>query len=172
MCRAFIRRPGGFSQEQDRLDIFLRPVKISDEPLLKELFYSLSTGACTRGSPRLERTCLMPAAGVRGRGLLPKHGHPGPGQPRGEGDGCRLGQYSINQDTLTAELALVVRDEYQHQGIGKEIQSYLTLLARRNGLQGFAAEVLEDNSAALSLLERMGFEMVSGRWRAGDEASL
>ncbi len=139
----------------------MRPVKISDEPLLKELFYSLSDrsmyqrfASARKDMPHARLQELVAVDYSRTMVILAL-------VSRGEKEtAVGLGQYSVNQETHTAELALVVRDEYQHQGIGKEIQSYLTLLARRDGLLGFTAEVLEDNSAALGLLERMGFEMV------------
>ncbi len=150
-----------FRRSRTGLDIFLRPVKISDEPLLKELFYSLSDrsmyqrfASARKDMPHARLQEFVAVDYSRSMVILAL-------VSRGEREmAVGLGQYSINQDTHTAELALVVRDEYQHQGIGKEIQSYLTLLARRNGLLGFTAEVLEDNSAALRLLEKMGFEMV------------
>jgi RimJ/RimL family protein N-acetyltransferase len=59
----------------------------------------------------------------------------------------------------TAEVALVVRDKYQNQGVGSEILSYLTYLARRQGLLCFTAEVLMDNRPMMALFERMGFDI-------------
>ena len=69
-----------------------------------------------------------------------------------------LGQYSLNENTLTAEVALVVRDDHQNMGIGTEILNYLTFLAKRQGLSGFTAEILTDNKPMLQLLEKMNFE--------------
>ena len=77
-----------------------------------------------------------------------------------------VGQYGINEGTLTAEIALVIRDDYQNMGIGTELLSYLTYLAKRNGLLGFTAEVLPENKPALKLLEKMGFE-TKKRFSAG-----
>jgi RimJ/RimL family protein N-acetyltransferase len=70
-----------------------------------------------------------------------------------------MGQYAIDEDTHTAELALVVKDEYQNKGVGAELNSYLTYLAKKQGLLGFTAEVLQDNAPALRLLEKKGFEI-------------
>ncbi len=36
---------------------------------------------------------------------------------------CGLGQYAMNSDMYTAEIALVVRDECQNQGVGEELLS-------------------------------------------------
>jgi RimJ/RimL family protein N-acetyltransferase len=72
-----------------------------------------------------------------------------------------VGQYIIDEKNHTAEVALVVRDDYQGQGLGRELQAYLTYIAKKSGLLGFTAEVLENNEAALNLLKDMGYEVVS-----------
>jgi ribosomal protein S18 acetylase RimI-like enzyme len=68
-----------------------------------------------------------------------------------------LGQYIILPDAHVAEIAFVVRDEYQNKGIGNELLSYLTYLAKKRGLLGFTAEVLVENRPMLHLFEKMGF---------------
>ncbi|KAB2832848.1 MAG: GNAT family N-acetyltransferase [Candidatus Dadabacteria bacterium] len=68
-----------------------------------------------------------------------------------------VGQYIIDETDHTAELEVVVRDEYQGQGIGRELIAHLTHIARRNGLHGFTAEVLMDNRSMLHLFESAGF---------------
>lgn len=142
------------------LRVFLRPVKISDEPLLKEFFYSLSDksmyqrfASARKDMPhkRLQEfvaidysieTVILALVGQEEKEVV-----------------VGLGQYSTNEDTHTAEVALVVRDNYQNKGVGTEVQSYLTYLAKRSGLLGFTAEVLEDNSPTIHLLEKSGFEV-------------
>ena len=51
----------------------------------------------------------------------------------------------------------MVRDDYQNRGIGSTLLSYLTYLARKQGLLGFTAEVLVENRPMLHLFEKMGF---------------
>lgn len=70
-----------------------------------------------------------------------------------------MGQYGIDEITHTAEVAFVVRDNYQNKGIGTELLKYLTYLAKRQGLLGFTAEVLTENKPMLSLFEKMGFDI-------------
>jgi GNAT superfamily N-acetyltransferase len=65
----------------------------------------------------------------------------------------------IDEASHTAEVAFVVLDGYQGKGIGAELLAYLTLLAKRQGLHGFAATVLQDNKPMLHLFESMGFEI-------------
>jgi len=70
-----------------------------------------------------------------------------------------LGQYESNNDMYTAEVALVVMDKYQNQGVGTELLSYLTILARKQGFLGFTGEVLLENIQMLRLFEKMGFDI-------------
>jgi len=144
------------------LKILLRPVKISDEPLLKDFFYSLSNASmymrfasARRDMPhrRLqdfvaadynERMIILAVTGSEEREHI-----------------VGIVQYILNKGSQTAELALVVRDEFQGKGIGSELQSYITDLAKRRGLHGFTAEVLEENKPALRLLEKTGFSIAN-----------
>ena len=57
----------------------------------------------------------------------------------------------------TAGIALVVKDPYHKHGIGTGFSSYLTYLARRKGILGFTAEVLNRNRPAFKLFNKMGF---------------
>jgi len=73
-----------------------------------------------------------------------------------------VGRYAIEEGSHTANVAFVVRDDYQNQGIGRELLSYLTYLAKRQGLLGFSAEVLVDNRRMLRLFrnfEQEGFDI-------------
>ena len=74
-----------------------------------------------------------------------------------------VGQYGIDADTHTADVALVVRDEDQDRGIGTEMLDYLTVLAKREGLLGFTAEVLTENEPMMHLFERSGFAIEKRR---------
>ena len=74
-----------------------------------------------------------------------------------------VGQYGIGQDIHTAEVGFAVRDEHQNKGIGTELLSYLTYLAKKQGLLGFYAEVLAENRPMLHLFEKMGFDIKKRR---------
>jgi acyl-CoA hydrolase/GNAT superfamily N-acetyltransferase len=143
------------------LSIFLRPVRISDEPLLKEFFYSLSDESLYRrfASARKdmhhsriqEFVTVDLSRDVVILGLVFRDGRE---------HLIGFAQYSRNERDRLAELAVVVRDDYQRQGVGTLLHSYMTDLARKSGITGFTAEVLEDNLPALKLIEKMGFEAV------------
>jgi GNAT superfamily N-acetyltransferase len=60
-----------------------------------------------------------------------------------------------------AEIAFVVRDEWQNRGIGSALFKHLTLIARRNGISGFTAEVLKTNRAMQKVIAKSGFDVTS-----------
>jgi RimJ/RimL family protein N-acetyltransferase len=56
-----------------------------------------------------------------------------------------------------AEIAFVVVDAYQGQGIGSALMRHLSHLARDAGLKGLIAEVLPENTAMLKVFSKFGF---------------
>jgi acyl-CoA hydrolase/GNAT superfamily N-acetyltransferase len=141
------------------LAILLRPIKISDESLLKDFFYSLSDKSLYRRlisarkdmpHERLQKFVVIDY--TKEMVILAVIEHAKKEEIVG------MGQYELNEGTRTADVALVVRDDYQQQGIGTELLSYLTQLAKKQGLLGFTAEVLVENRSILRLLEKIGFE--------------
>lgn len=142
------------------LRILLRPVKISDEPLLKDFFYSLSDQSVYRRflSARkdmpherlqefviIDHTKQMTILAVK--------------RSDQKEEILGMGQYFIDELIHTADIAFVVRDNHQNKGIGMELISYLTYLAKKQGLFGFTAEVLVENIPMLHLFEKMGFDI-------------
>jgi RimJ/RimL family protein N-acetyltransferase len=70
-----------------------------------------------------------------------------------------VGQYGIDEKSHTAEVAFATRDDYHNRGIGTELLSYLTHLAKREGLLGFTAEVLIENKPMLHIFGKGGFDI-------------
>ncbi len=145
------------------VEILLRPVRISDEPLLKDFFYSLSDKSMYRrfvsSRPDMPHDRLQDFVIIDyTKEIVILAVIPGGDKEILAG----VGQYSINQGAHTAEVAFVVNDEHQNQGIGTEMLNYLTQLAKRQGLHGFTAEVLAENRPMLHLFEKMGFDMEKG----------
>ena len=65
----------------------------------------------------------------------------------------------LNKDLHTADVAFAVRDADHNKGIGTDLFSYLTYLAKKQGLLGFIAEVLMVNRPMPHLCEKMGFDV-------------
>jgi ribosomal protein S18 acetylase RimI-like enzyme len=70
------------------------------------------------------------------------------------------GRYVIVQPGK-AEVAFVVIDPYQGQGIGSILMRHLAGLARAAGLQEFIAEVLPENISMLKVFERSGLRVTT-----------
>jgi acyl-CoA hydrolase len=144
------------------LSLLLRPVRLSDEPLLKDFFNFLSDQSLYRRFISVRQD--MPHERLQEFVVIDYTREMVILATIRQGDGeaekvVGVGQYGINETNHTAEVSLVIRDEDQHQGVGTEILSYLTYLAKREGLYGFTAEVLAENKPMLRLFEKMGFDM-------------
>ncbi len=142
------------------IKLFLRPVKISDEELLKDFFYSLSDQSLyrrfisTRKDMPHERLQEMVVIDYTKELVILAVV-----EQNGKEVVVGVGQYGIQEYQHWAEVAFAVRDDYQYKGIGQVLLSYLTLIAKRNGLLGFTAEVLVENKPMLHLFEKMGFNI-------------
>jgi RimJ/RimL family protein N-acetyltransferase len=62
-----------------------------------------------------------------------------------------------------AEIAFVVVDAYQGQGIGATLMRHLAALARQAGLKELIADVLPENTAMLKVFNKFGFRPGSRR---------
>jgi len=146
------------------MDIILRPVRISDEPLLKDFFYSLTDKSIRRrfmsvrkdmNHERLQEFVVIDY--TREMVILAVL------EDREKEVVVGVGQYGIEENLHSAELALVVRDDVHRKGVGMELVRYLTYLAKTEGLLGFTAEVLFENEPMLRLFEKAGFDIARRR---------
>ncbi len=140
--------------------ILFRPIKMSDEPLLKDFIYSLSDQSIYRrfmsrrqDMPHERLQELVVIDYTKEMAILAV-------LPQEEKENIiGVGRYYIDDQLHTAEVAFAVRDDYQQRGIGAELLAYLTYLARREGLLGFSAEVLVENRPMLHTFEQGGFDL-------------
>jgi acetyltransferase len=58
-----------------------------------------------------------------------------------------------------AEVAVVVSDKYQKQGLGTELLRRAIQVARQEGIHSISGEMLPDNLAMQVILKRLGFRM-------------
>lgn len=146
------------------LEALLRPVRISDEPILKDFFYSLSDQSIyrrfisTRKDMPHERLQEFVVIDYTEEMIILAVS-----PDREKETILGVGQYGIDQQTHTAEVALVVRDDDQGCGIGTALLDYLTFLAKREGLLGFTAEVLTGNEAMMHVFQSAGFAIEARR---------
>jgi len=62
----------------------------------------------------------------------------------------------------TAEIAFVVIDDYQGQGVATLLMHHLAILARKAGLEELVAEVLPENTAMRRVFAKFGFRVRRG----------
>jgi RimJ/RimL family protein N-acetyltransferase len=68
------------------------------------------------------------------------------------------GRYIVVQPGK-AEVAFVVVDQYQGQGVGAALMRHLTAIARDAGLKELMAEVLADNVSMLKVFQKSGLRL-------------
>lgn len=139
------------------IEILIRPVKISDEPLLKDFFYDLSDQSLYRRfmsvrkdipHTRLQDFCIIDFSKELVLIAVIK-------QKEMSEEILGVAQYGIDDLSHTAEAAFVVKDDWHRNGIGSELMKYLTFLAKSAGLLGFTAEVLPENKGMIALFDKL-----------------
>ena len=139
----------------DGTQIHFRPIHPTDLPRMKELHYTLSQQTVyyrfMQPLKRFSQKQVQDFVYVDHRtevaivATLPA--------AYGE-DIIAVGRYYLNPKTNRAEVAFVVRDEWQGRGIGSFLLKYLTTIAKRQGISGFTAEVLRENKAMQAVLNK------------------
>jgi len=72
-----------------------------------------------------------------------------------------VGRYYLDSKTNRAEVAFVIRDDWQNRGIGKKLFRHLIKLAKSSGIAGFDAEVLRDNRRMQTIFNHSGHRVKS-----------
>ena len=85
---------------------------------------------------------------------------------REHGEMVAVARYEGNPDGRSAEIAVVVDDALQRQGVGRLLLERLVDVARERGVQTLVADVLSVNSPMLGLLRAIG---LPGRTRRDGE---
>lgn len=143
------------------LQVFIRPIKLSDEQALKDFFYSLSEDTMYkrfmsfRNDMTHERLKPFMTIDYLHTMILLVFTNK---QVHNQAENLiAMGEYNLNEKTNLAEAAFTVKDEYQRQGIGTTLIEYLTVIAKSNGISGFTAEVLSHNKGMLNVFRKMNF---------------
>ncbi len=144
----------------DGTQVLFRPIHPTDEPRMRELFYALSQQTLyyrfmsrSRRVPRkqirdftyIDHRNEVAIVGV----ILEAHGE----------EIISVGRYYLDQTTNMAEVAFVVRDDWQSRGIGTFVYKHLVRIARGNGISGFTAVVLPDNKPMQAVFNKGTYKM-------------
>ncbi|HMD67744.1 MAG TPA: GNAT family N-acetyltransferase [Chitinivibrionales bacterium] len=156
-------KPGEFEVEKalaDGTQLYFRPIRPTDDKLLRDMCYALSERS-------IAFRFFMPVKAFPHRfvqdftncdfskdmvivGLI---------QDMGGEQMVGLGSYHLNMSTNKAEVSFLVRDEWQDKGMGTDLLNLLTDIARKRGVLGFDAEVLEQNQPMLAVFYNSGFKV-------------
>lgn len=131
--------------------VHIRPLRVTDERILQDLFYRLSDDstyqrflAPKRCHPHEEVAKLAEFSDSENAALVATRN-------QDVEELLAMARYDVEPGTHFAEVALVVRDEWQGHGLGTALFRRLIDLARQQGLLGFTADVLVANGRMLSV---------------------
>jgi acyl CoA:acetate/3-ketoacid CoA transferase beta subunit/GNAT superfamily N-acetyltransferase len=141
----------------------LRPLGAADEAKVNALFYSLSeTTVYRRWMSFLKQ--IPSTERVRGLELdyAKKMAFVAETIPADqESEIIGTVRYDTDPATNYADVAFVVRDDWQQVGIGKMMMDAVSDVARSAGLDGFTADVLHDNLSMLAVFHGSGLDVQS-----------
>ncbi|MGQ9867043.1 MAG: bifunctional acetate--CoA ligase family protein/GNAT family N-acetyltransferase [Pseudanabaenaceae cyanobacterium] len=148
--------------------VTLRPIRPEDEPLLVAFHHLLSAESVYMryahmlnlqariAHDRLTRICFIDYD--REMVLVAE------GQDPATGDRQLLGVARLTRDHRDnqAELAMIVGDRFQRQGLGTELVRRLIAVAQAEGIATITAHLLPTNTAMAKICTRLGFQMAPG----------
>jgi acyl-CoA hydrolase/GNAT superfamily N-acetyltransferase len=144
----------------DGTQLFFRPIKPTDDKLMRDMCYALSERSIAfrffkpiKSFPHKfiqDFTNCDFSNEMVIVGLI---------QDMGGEQMIGLGSYHFNQATSRAEVSFLVRDGWQAKGIGTDLLDILTDIAKKRGILGFEAEVLEQNQLMLAVFYNSGFQV-------------
>jgi acetyltransferase len=153
-----------WSSKQD-VSVTFRPIRPEDEPLIAKFHETLSERTVfmrylqamnlsqRTGHERLSRLSFIDYD--REIALLALWQNPETHTPEIMG----IGRLSKQHGTKQAEFVLIVSDQFQHQGLGKELLLRLMQVARDEKLRSIFGFVLKDNNEMIQLVEKLGFSL-------------
>ncbi len=146
---------------EDGTRVFFRPIKMTDEEMMKDLFYRLSEQTIYhrffRSLKSLPHRDLVHFVHIDYTNEMGIVGVIQDAEKPEREEIIAVGRYFLNRSTNVAEVSYLVRDDYQKRGIGSYLVKYLSRIARENGIAGFEAEILPDNPPAMKVLHKLGF---------------
>lgn len=143
-------------------EVLVRPMRVSDAEVLQDLFYRLSDESAYRRFLAPKRTYsndeilkLVDLDYVQNMALLVCAG------PDDHPDIVAMARYDLDPATQLADIAFVVRDDWQGKGAGTILMRRMAEIARARGAAGFRGDVQAANKAMLSIFHRSGLNVRS-----------
>lgn len=144
------------------MSVFIRPARLTDEPLLREAFYQLSARAVylrffqpLRSLPHPKLQEFLKVDYKYDMVLVTTTGK------QSDAPIIAVARYNRLRESDVAEVAFVVQDSWQNQGLGTKLFLLLCELARKHGIRAFEAEVLAENPGMLRVFHKGGHPVQS-----------
>ncbi|MBS1706410.1 MAG: GNAT family N-acetyltransferase [Armatimonadetes bacterium] len=139
-------------------EILIRPIRPTDDQLLRKHFYSLSPEAVRRRFNRMVKSLdnrtiahLVNVDFHRHVGLVATQKHE-------EAEFLiATGRYFLDEGSNLAEVAFAVLDEWQGQGIATKLLSELIAIAKRAKIRGLVGYISPDNLSMVHVMQKTGF---------------
>ncbi|MDY6930951.1 MAG: GNAT family N-acetyltransferase [Halobacteriota archaeon] len=142
--------------------VFFRPIKATDESMLRNLFYLLSDETVylrffgpLKSFPHYRMQRFVNVDYIERMAIV------GTLRNGEKEDIIAVGSYNVDEKTNMAEVAFVIHDDWQNKGIGTFILDYLIKIAKENGIAGFTANVLGTNRRMLHVFHNTGYNIDS-----------
>jgi acetyltransferase len=146
-------------------EIVFRPIRPEDEPLMVKFHNGLSAQSvylryfhmenlsARVAHERLVRKCFIDYN--QEMALVAERAVPGSGQP----EILAVGRLTKMPGGKEAEVAVLVSDRFQRQGLGGELLRHLIQVGRDEKLTDVVAHILPENLGMRALADRFGFEL-------------
>lgn len=147
------------------LKVLIRPIRAADEPLVRQFHHYLSEETIyyryfhlvnldrQTAYDRLTRICFIDYDRVMT--LVVEINKDQTEEP----EIIAIGRLNKLHGVNVAEFDLLVRDDYQGQGIGTELLQRLVTIGKKEGLEGIEGEILRDNRAMQMIAAKVGFSL-------------
>jgi acetyltransferase len=148
---------------KDGTEVLIRPIRPEDEPAMARFhetlsdksvylrFFHMEKLAARIAHDRLVRKCFIDYD--REMALVVERTIPA----NGDREIIAVGRLTRQHGARNAEIAVLVADSYQHQGLGGELLARLIQVGRDEKLNRIVATILMENTAMRALTARHGF---------------
>jgi acyl-CoA hydrolase/GNAT superfamily N-acetyltransferase len=142
--------------------IRIRPVKTTDESLLKELYYSLNerdrylrffgmkkefTHSKTQGEVNIDYDKIFSIGAFAGE--------------IGNEEMVGNATYYLNPSLNTAEYSFLVREDYRGKGVGTFLYQHLIIVAKEKGIKGFYGNIHIQNKSTIGIIQQGGYTKIT-----------
>ncbi|HVP10111.1 MAG TPA: GNAT family N-acetyltransferase [Phycisphaerae bacterium] len=155
---------------KDGARAFMRPLKLTDEALLRDMFYKLSSESVHHRFFRMIKA--LPREKLREFLRVDYDADMAVVVMTGSGEDAQMigiAHYRKDSHSNFADAAFLVRDDWQGKGVGTALMHAIVDAARVNGISGFTADVLQQNSGMLRIFHKCGYvidtELEGGTYR-------